>query len=114
MALKLEVTFHKSHLQRARSSSVSRWGEVRGLGTFDCEGFFRTMCHVNSSAKAHPSSLVRRAFWLFMLAGLGNMEVFSQPSTKGLRLPFERRAVLYLHPGWIITLKKQMVVLLLS
>lgn len=113
MALKLEVTFHKSHLQRARSPSVSHWGEVCGLGTFDCEGFFRTICCVNSSAKAHPSFLVRRDFWLFMLARLGKMEVFSQPSTKRLRLPLERRAVLYLHPGWIITLKKQMVIRLL-
>lgn len=49
-----------------------------------------------------------------MLAGLDKMEMFSQPSAAELRLPLERRAALDLHPGWIITLKKQMVLQLLS
>lgn len=70
---KLEVTFQDSHLQRA--SSLSCWGEVRGLGTFDCEGFsLTTTLHaVNSSAKVHPSSLVRRALPAVHLTGLGKL-----------------------------------------
>lgn len=49
-----------------------------------------------------------------MLAGLDKMEMFSQPLAAVLKLPLERRAALYLRLGWILTLKKQMVLQLLS
>lgn len=42
VALQVEVTFQESHLQRARFPFLSHWGEVCGLGTFDCEGFSLT------------------------------------------------------------------------